>query len=888
MLFRKRKKKGAEDASEVVESAVVSAGNPVIVYGGDGKDAQVVDATAAQQTQEKSATETAAPAAEQAVAEQAASSAAPAQAVAEAAAPAAQAAVPAASAEATLAPQPAEQAAQGAPAESAQSAAAPASNPVIAAKEAGKTDQEAPAAQPAAAQPNAPTEAPQAATPAETPQPAAGGSIDAATWERVVSIAQKLESSPTSNVELAGLAMELERIAAQNAASESTYAAQAAKAQGRDATYRAQAVQAAEAKRAAEVADQAAKQATPEAAASAQAPAQAAAQAASAASASVEASASAQSAAQHEGVLPDWAPSDDSAQDLVDSFFNAPVEGDAANPFVIPRGQHVETQKPLVFRGAMADAASEEAATAAQAAKAATPAAQAATPAASAEAPTPTEAPASAATEESTPAGHVIKLESLGSTEVAPLSSALSGKPAAEPISFASIASEAAKKAESAPAAAEPAASTAAAESAAPEGAADQEISFLEAERSIGLSVSEMVHLESLGEALKQQMQETAASEEKEEPAVPHAEKTISLDSGKGEQIGSISEALGRTSAATQSESRILPSSLVTEAPASQSAVQETSPVDAAAAAASAFTRTISEPLPRIAVDASGKPSVAEPAQAEDDEIVKSLFAAEREAEAKKQAERAAIQAAAAVAAEYEPQEGAFAISADQAAPAFTPDGALASDAMGDEVDIAAEAPAVEPAPEAEAREQRQYAGFPEQEAAGALDSTEPRAANVPSFVYVTAPAFEPEQGFERKTKPTYERDRHAAADYEAERKAAQLRNRVTSDLTAPVEAPIPDFGTPHPPVDFDAFEEKPKKEKKKKDKGKKDKKGKKKKGKKGKKMKKDKDDKRDKHKRDDEAPATFRQLYTSRDGKLAIYEDAEGHIISVDTNRLV
>ena len=328
-----------------------------------------------------------------------------------------------------------------------------------------------------------------------------------------------------------------------------------------------------------------------------------------------------------------------------------------------------------------------------------------------------------------------------------------------------------------------------------------------------------------------------------------------------------------------------------------QQADSASSSIAAASAAAGAFARSISEPLPRLQVNEDNVVSVAqdEPAvQAaaseapvvEDDEIVKSLFAAEREAEAKKEAERAAQQAAAAVATEYEPKDGSFAISADQAAPAFAPDGTLASDALGEEVSIVSEEESPKPEEVAESveRERRRYAGFPEQEAAGALDSTEPRAANMPSFVYVTAPAFEPEQGAERPSNPSYERDRHAAADYEAERKAAELRNRAVERLIA--EGSTLSYDTSFPPVDYDAFDEAPKK-KKKKGKKDKDKKGKKKKGKKGKKMKKEKDKKRDKQNRDDDAPATFRQLYASRDGKLAIYEDAEGHIISVDTNRL-
>lgn len=1076
MLFRKRKKKDANEASEVVESAVVSANSSVVVYGGDGNSASAGEQATAQQSVDSSAPETAASVSQaqvsaaapqvQPVAGESAQGAQPATAEAVSASAPAQAAQPAVAA--SQGGQPVAVNAPQAPQPAAANAVQPTSPVVV-----PMGEKVIPLASPGetvvgsiasalAAEASAEPEQPQSAA------PQGDAPVDEASWERVASIAQKLEHAPASNAELASLAVELERIVARNVPSESTYAAQSSRAQGHDTTYAAQAATAkslgstyraqvahvddpqedpmagqtevikpvaaaeepasqpslaaeevAEAQKQDASADTserqpAAAQAAVESAApvqavasvqqraEAEAPAQQAvvtnqsaeaikpaqgepvAQQPSEGSAPAQQSApqEAQSAAHSEGVLPDWAPSDDTAQELVDSFFNAPVDDDATSPFVIPRGQHVQTQEPLVFRGAMADAASGEQAPAAQpsasvqetpvptteserpsavpqapaaeapdaapkAAEASSPVVEA--PAASepaAKVPAETESVAAAveqpatsepapAAESHAPSGRVIKFESLGSAEVASLSSVLSEKPVepapAEeaiqdvPVAEVPIPDQVVQEVlgVSAPAPAE-------------QETSEPEISFLEAEKSIGLSVSEMVELESLGEALKKQLNVAPADEPQEEPVAPHAEKTIALESVSGLQLESVAEALGRSAgeqapsepvqaeqvavsteqpakpAPAEPEPRVMPSSLAADS-ASTGWVQEeaqqsteepvqqadsaSSSIAAASAAAGVFARSISEPLPRLQLNEDNVVSVDqdEPAAqataseapvVEDDEIVKSLFAAEREAEAKKEAERAAQQAAAAVATEYEPKDGSFAISADQAAPAFAPDGTLASDALGEEVSIVSEEESPKPEEVAESveRERRRYAGFPEQEAAGALDSTEPRAANMPSFVYVTAPAFEPEQGSEHPSNPSYERDRHAAADYEAERKAAELRNRAIERLIA--EGSTLSYDTSFPPVDYDAFDEAPKK-KKKKGKKDKDKKGKKKKGKKGKKMKKEKDKKRDKQNRDDDAPATFRQLYASRDGKLAIYEDAEGHIISVDTNRL-
>ncbi|MCR5582060.1 MAG: hypothetical protein K6F70_00365 [Eggerthellaceae bacterium] len=1106
MLFRKRKKKDAKEASEVVESAVVSANSSVVVYGGEGNSAPAGEQAAAQQSVDSSAPETAASVSQAPVSAAPVAAAPQVQPVAGASTQGAQ---PATSAS-TQGAQPATVSAEPAPAQAAQpmtatadpaaAASAQAAQPAVAASQGGQpVAVNAPqASQPAAAnavQSTSPVVVPMGekviplASPGETvvgsiasalaaessaeseqPQSAApqgDAPVDAASWERVASIAQKLEHAPASNAELAGLAVELERIVARNVPSESTYAVQSSRAQGRDTTYAAQAATAkslgstyraqvahveepqeepvsgqtevikpvtateepvsqsvpvaeevTEAQKQDASADASAQQpAAAQAAAESAAPVQAVASAQQGAEAEVptqqaavtnqpeevvkpaqaepvaqqssegsapaqqSASQEAQSAAHSEGVLPDWAPSDDKAQELVDSFFNAPVDDDATSPFVIPRGQHVQTREPLVFRGAMADAASGEQAPAvqpsapvqetpvpttkseqpsaapqvpaAEASDAAPKAAEALTPvveapaasepaakvpveaesvAAAVEQPAASE-PAPAA-ESHAPSGRVIKFESLGSAEVASLSSVLSEKPA-EPASAEEVV-------ENVPVAEVPIPDQVVQEvlgvpapTPAEQETSEPEISFLEAEKSIGLSVSEMVELESLGEALKKQLNVAPADEPQEEPVAPHAEKTIALESVPGLHLESVAEALGRSAgeqapsepaqtgqvvvsteqvvkpAPAEPEPRVMPSSLAAdsastgrvqeEAQSTEEPVQQadsaSSSIAAASAAAGAFARSISEPLPRLQVNEDNVVSVAqdEPAAqaaaseapaVEDDEIVKSLFAAEREAEAKKEAERAAQQAAAAVATEYEPKDGSFAISADQAAPAFAPDGTLASDALGEEVSIVSEEESPKPEEVAESveRERRRYAGFPEQEAAGALDSTEPRAANMPSFVYVTAPAFEPEQGTERPSSPSYERDRHAAADYEAERKAAELRNRAVERLIA--EGSTLAYDASFPPVDYDAFDEAPKK-KKKKGKKDKDKKGKKKKGKKGKKMKKEKDKKRDKQNRDDDAPATFRQLYASRDGKLAIYEDAEGHIISVDTNRL-
>ena len=1110
MLFRKRKKKDAKEASDVVESAVVSANSSVVVYGGDGNSASAGEQATAQKSVDSSAPETAASV------PQAPVSAAPAAAAPQVQPVAGESAqgVQPATVGAEPAPAPA-QAAQPTTATADPAAAAPAqaAQPAVAASQGGQSVAvNAPqASQPAVAnavQPTSPVVVPMGekviplASPGETvvgsiasalaaeasaepeqPQSAApqgDASVDAASWERVASIAQKLEHAPASNAELAGLAVELERIVARNVPSESTYAAQSSRAQGRDTTYAAQAATAkslgstyraqvahveepqeepvsdqtevikpvtaaeepvSQSASVAEEVTEAQKQdasadtseqqpVAAQAAVESAAPVQAVASARQGAEAEVptqqaaatnqpgeaakpaeaepvaqqpsegsapaqeSASQEAQSTAHSEGVLPDWAPSDDKAQELVDSFFNAPVDEDASSPFVIPRGQHVQTQEPLVFRGAMADAASGEQAPAAQpgapvqetsvptteseqpsatpqapaaeapdaASKAAEPLspvveapaaseppakvpAEAESVAAVVEQPAEAESVAAAveqpvasesapAAEPHAPSGRVIKFESLGSAEVASLSSVLSEKPA-EPASAEEVV-------ENVPVAEVPIPDQVVQEvlgvsapAPAEQETSEPEISFLEAEKSIGLSMSEMVELESLGEALKKQLSVAPADEPREEPVAPHAEKTIALESVPGLHLESVAEALGRNageqapsepaqteqvavsaeqpaeSAPAEPEPRVMPSSLAAdsastgqaqeEAQSTEEPVQQadsaSSSIAAASAAAGAFARSISEPLPRLQVNEDNVVSVAqdEPAAqaaaseapvVEDDEIVKSLFAAEREAEAKKEAERAAQQAAAAVATEYEPKDGSFAISADQAAPAFAPDGTLASDALGEEVSIVSEEESPKPEEVAESveRERRRYAGFPEQEAAGALDSTEPRAANMPSFVYVTAPAFEPEQGTERPSNPSYERDRHAAADYEAERKAAELRNRAVERLIA--EGSTLSYDTSFPPVDYDAFDEAPKK-KKKKGKKDKDKKGKKKKGKKGKKMKKEKDKKRDKQNRDDDAPATFRQLYASRDGKLAIYEDAEGHIISVDTNRL-
>ncbi|SEO50878.1 hypothetical protein [Denitrobacterium detoxificans] len=1092
MLFRKRKKKDAKEASEVVESAVVSANSSVVVYGGDGNSASAGEQATAQQSVDSSAPEAAA-----SVSQAPVSAAAPqAQPVA---GESAQGAQPAAVG-AEPAPAPAQAAQPTTATADPASAPAQATQPAVAASQGGQpVAVNAPqASQPAAAnavQPTSPVVVPmgekviplaspgeavvgsiasalaaEASAEPEQPQSAApqgDAPVDAASWERVASIAQKLEHSPASNAELAGLAVELERIVARNVPSESTYAAQSSRAQGHDTTYAAQAATAkslgstyraqvahveepqeepvsdqtevikpvtaaeepvSQSAPAAEEVTEAQKQdastdaseqqpAAAQAAAESAAPVQAVASAQQGAEAELpaqqaaatnqsgeavkpaeaepvaqqpsegsalaqqSASQEAQSTAHSEGVLPDWAPSDDKAQELVDSFFNAPVDDDATSPFVIPRGQHVQTQEPLVFRGAMADAASGEQAPAAQPSApvqetsvptteseqpSATPQAPAAeapdaapkaaeplspvveAPAASepaAKVPAEAESVAAAveqpaasepapAAESHAPSGRVIKFESLGSAEVASLSSVLSEKPA-EPASAEEVV-------ENVPVAEVPIPDQVVQEvlgvsapAPAEQETSEPEISFLEAEKSIGLSMSEMVELESLGEALKKQLNVAPADEPQEESVAPHAEKTIALESVPGLHLESVAEVLGRSAgeqaapepaqaeqvavsteqaakpAPAEPEPRVMPSSLAADSASTGQAQEEAQSTDepvqqadsasssiaAASAAAGAFARSISEPLPRLRVNEDNVVSVAqdEPAvqaaaseapAVEDDEIVKSLFAAEREAEAKKEAERAAQQAAAAVATEYEPKDGSFAISADQAAPAFAPDGTLASDALGEEVSIVSEEESPKPEEVAESveRERRRYAGFPEQEAAGALDSTEPRAANMPSFVYVTAPAFEPEQGTERPLNPSYERDRHAAADYEAERKAAELRNRAVERLIA--EGSTLSYDTSFPPVDYDAFEEAPKK-KKKKGKKDKDKKGKKKKGKKGKKMKKEKDKKRDKQNRDDDAPATFRQLYASRDGKLAIYEDAEGHIISVDTNRL-